>query len=186
MGMATRKDADAPTGGAFVVRVKKNVSAGWLFTATKSTGGAAYIFPNALFQKVDQALGQSWPDIVVQDHILPGMLAFVSRRVLTLFSVGYLIPDAPLDRSLGQQRHRMDHDRLLSDQALAAATFNPAFSQGWISRVLLQLALVTRIRRFGRKYEVATRNAFGLLLSSRQRKDEVNRISSVIRSSPSF
>ncbi|WP_417258100.1 glycosyltransferase family 2 protein [Celeribacter sp.] len=186
MGIAQRKDATNRTGAPSGVRVNITFRPGWLFAATQSTGGAANIFPNTLFKEVDQALGQNWPDIVVQDHILPGMLAFVSRRVLKLSNVGYLIPDVPLDRSLGQKRHRMDNDRLLSDQALAAATFNPAFSQGWISRVLLQLALVIRIRRLGRKYGVATRNAFGLLLSSRQRNDAVDRISSVIRSSPSF
>lgn len=57
MGMATRKDADAPTGGAFVVRVKKNVSAWVAFYCDQIHRRRCIYFSQRLISKSRSGVG---------------------------------------------------------------------------------------------------------------------------------
>lgn len=132
---------------------------GSLFTLCQSTGGTAYVFPKALFDRVDAALGADWPQISVQDHVLPGMIGLLAKRFIKLKTTGYYMARAGGGATLGAQTAVTHHDRLLSDYAILRAAEGP-LRQGPVSQLILRLALLKRMRKLARRYQLKTLFSF--------------------------
>ncbi len=137
----------------------------WL-AVTQNTGGTAYVFPTAVFQKCDHIFGQKWPDISVQDHILPGIMALNSKRFLKFSTVCYLVDDDNPTTRLSARTARCNHDRVISDHAIYTAACS-TMPQPYLARILLKIALVKRLRKYAKIYGVKIPTGFGLFISAK-------------------
>jgi hypothetical protein len=135
----------------------------WL-AVTQNTGGTAYVFPKAVFQKADLILGQKWPDISVQDHIIPGIMALNSKRFLKFSTVCYYVDDDNPTSRLSARTARCNHDRIISDSAIFHAA-STVMRQPYLARVLLKIALVKRLRKYAKTYGVSVPSVFKLMTS---------------------
>lgn len=179
LGMAVLPDSRDPPPLVLPLKRALIFRPGRLFTLSQSTGGTAYVFPRTLFLQVDQALESNWPDIVAQDHILPGMIGLIARRFIKVASCGYWMAPPDDKPRLSHKTARLHHDRLLSDHGLASAGNGP-LRQSAFSRLLLYLAQIRRIHRLGRLYGVTTPGLWGLLASRRLRARTVEDLANTI------
>ncbi|MDB9944213.1 glycosyltransferase [Octadecabacter sp.] len=153
---------------------------GRLFTLSQSTGGTAYVFPKVLFDWVDTALAAQWPQITVQDHVLPGMIGLMAKRFIKRKTTGYYMAQAGNGPSLGLQTTVTHHDRLLSDFAILRATEGP-LRQGPFSRFWLRLALYTRMRKLARRYQFTKPILFKHVFPSNAREATLQDLAGIIK-----
>lgn len=139
---------------------------GSLFAVLQNTGGTAYVFPRQLFEKCDAELNQDWPEICVQDHIIPGILALRANRFIRISSPCYVFDNSSCINKLSENKFQKDRDRLISDQFLVD------FSQSNIKRrpffscaekIFLKIALALRIKRMEKKYNLPRKNRLSVL-----------------------
>ncbi|PCJ72868.1 MAG: hypothetical protein COA53_13125 [Rhodobacteraceae bacterium] len=133
-----------------VTSVEKKItfSPGYLFAVTQNTGGTAYIFPKSIFEKSDT----EWEQLIVQDHILPGVISLYCEKFIKLKTVGYKYESSSHIDKLGNQTHRKNCDRILSDLHI----FNRAeiLNVNPFARMLLKLAALVRARKYVKKYNI--------------------------------
>lgn len=127
-------------------KIKQRFSPAYWFAIMQNTGGTAYIFPRALLAR----LTGNWPDISVQDHILPGVMALHAKRFLKLDMVGYLMDSAVDSNSLSTQTPRIHRDRLISDAFIMKEAQRTALPR--LPRFLLRLGTALRVKKLGRVY----------------------------------
>ena len=153
---------------------------GRLFTLCQSTGGTAYVFPKALFDRVDTALASDWPPISVQDHVLPGMIGLLAKRFIKLKTTGYYMAQAGNGMTLGGQTVVTHHDRLLSDYAILRAAEGP-LRQGPLSRFMLRLALFKRMRKLALRYQFKKPVSFRQVFQSDAREATIQDLADIIK-----
>lgn len=149
IGMAPLElDNDYRDCGVTSVAKKITFSPGYLFAVTQNTGGTAYIFPKSVFEKSDT----EWEQLIVQDHILPGAISFYCKEFIKLKTVGYKYESSSHIDKLGNQSHRKNCDRILSDLHI----FNRAdiLNVNPIAQMLLKLATLVRARKYLKKYKI--------------------------------
>lgn len=121
---------------------------GYLFAVTQNTGGTAYIFPKSIFEKSDT----EWEQISIQDHILPGILSFYCRKFVKLKTVGYQFEPNYSNNSLGQQTHRKNCERILSDLQILKRAQD--LKVNLVAQKLLKIAAFVRVRKYIKKYSI--------------------------------
>jgi glycosyltransferase involved in cell wall biosynthesis len=126
----------------------KSVKRGWcfrpgyLFVVSQSTGGISIVAPRTLFTMVDG----NWPDIHIQDHVIPGALALEAKQVVRTASVGYLADATATVSHVSSNRRQMAQDRLAAEAFFIA--------RGRLNRLpvwavaILRLLRRWRIRRY--------------------------------------
>ncbi|MDB4197525.1 glycosyltransferase [Ascidiaceihabitans sp.] len=153
---------------------------GRLFILCQSTGGTAYVFPKVLFDQADTGLAGWWPQITVQDHVLPGMIGLLAKRFIKLKTTGYYMAQAGDGMTLGAQTAVTHHDRLLSDYAILCAAEGP-LRQGPVSRFMLRLALFKRMRKLARRYRFKTPISFKHVRPSNARHATIQDLAKIIK-----
>lgn len=158
-----------------------NLKPGWLFPALQLTGGTAYIFPRALFQEADRLLNMEWPDIKVQDHILPAVIGLVSNRFMKIKNVGYIYSKPNVRKTLSQNARILHHDRLISDLAIEKISRDQTLKLNRFCRGLLLLALLKRARRLNKVYGMKIPKFFQLAFNSSLREKEIRSLAAFIK-----
>lgn len=123
-----------------------SVSPGYWFAVTQNTGGTAYVFPKAVFEKSDS----EWDQLVVQDHVLPGILSFNCKRFVKLKTIGYKFETSPSINNLGNQTYRKNCDRILSDLQIYKRA--RALNINLYAQILLKFAVIHRTRKYLKKH----------------------------------
>jgi glycosyltransferase involved in cell wall biosynthesis len=121
---------------------------GYLFAVTQNTGGTAYIFPKSIFEKSDT----EWEQISIQDRILPGILSFYCMKFVKLKTVGYKFEPNYSKNSLGQQTHRKNCERVLSDLQIWKRA--QELKVNLVAQKLLKIAAFVRVRKYIKKYSI--------------------------------
>lgn len=145
-------------------------SPGYWFAVTQSTGGTAYVFPKTVFEKSDS----DWDQLVVQDHVLPGIMSLYCKSFIKLKTIGYKFEITSSNNNLGNQTYRKNCDRILSDiQIYKRARI---LNINLFSRNLLKLALIYRTQKYLKKYGMKEPSfTTSLLLSNGDNVDKVCR-----------
>ena len=143
-------------------KIKHKFAPAYWFTVMQNTGGTAYIFPRALLASLEL----KWPEITVQDHILPGILALHAQQFLKLGSTGYFVDTKADVNSLGKQSTRIHRDRLISDDFLLEQARRMPLPR--IPVFLLTFGTALRIRKLARTYGVRISNIFSLVFGDPQ------------------
>jgi glycosyltransferase involved in cell wall biosynthesis len=143
-------------------------SPGHWFAVTQNTGGTAYLFPKTVFEKADL----EWDQLVVQDHVLPGVISFYCKSFVKLKTIGYKFEMSASSHKLGNQAYRKNCDRILSDLQIykRARTLNI----NHFARGLLKLALIYRTQKYLKKYGLKQASSTASLLFSKS--DNVDKI----------
>jgi hypothetical protein len=122
------------------------------------------VFSKAIFEDCDAILGGNWPDITVQDHILPGSMALKAKKFIKFATPSYFVDEANPTSRLSKRVARCHHDRLISEYTilkLASGTMH----QPLLARCLLRLAVIKRMVKYAKIYQVSIPKVFALILS---------------------
>lgn len=133
-----------------VERVDKSfsVSPGFWFAVTQNTGGTAYVFPKAAFEKADS----DWGQLFVQDHVLPGIISFYCTRFIKIRTIGYKFETSSSINKLGNQNHRINCDRILSDLQIYKRA--QELNINVFAQILLKLVAIYRTQKNMNKYKL--------------------------------
>lgn len=134
------------------------------FAISQNTGGSAYVFSKAIFEECDAILGGIWPDITVQDHILPGIMALRTKRFVKFATPSYFVDESNPTSRLSRRVARCNHDRLISDYTIWTAA-SSTMRQPLFARILLKLSLIRRMLKYTKIYKVSIPNVLALLSS---------------------